>query len=116
MGATVTMATATSDTTVADAMNRVLDAEREAAAAIAAAEAEAETALQAARELRRQLLERARVRATRLHVRAQSRIDGAISELDAQSRSGRDRTGSTDDLARQAIDALARRLTSDDHE
>jgi len=110
------MATATSDTTVADAMNRVLDAERDAAAAIAAAEAEAETTLQAARELRRQLLERARVRASRLHVRARSRIEAALAELDAQSGSGRDSTGSPDGLARQAIEALACRLTSDDHE
>jgi cell division septum initiation protein DivIVA len=110
------MATATPDTTVADAINRVLDAEREAAAAIAAAEAEAETVLQAAREQRRQLLERARDRSSRLHVRAESRIEAALAELDAQSRSGRDSAGSLDSLARQAIDALARRLTSDDHD
>ena len=110
------MATATSDATVADAMNRVLDAEREAATAIAAAEAEAETTLQAARELRRQLLERARVRASRLHVRAQSRIAAAIAELDAQLQLGRDSPASQDGVARQAIDALARRLTSDDHD
>ena len=110
------MATATSDTTVADAMNRVLDAEREAATAIAAAEAEAETTLQAARELRRQLLERARVRASRLHVRAQSRIAAAIAELDAQLQSGRDSPAAPDGVAGLAIDALARRLTSDDHD
>jgi cell division septum initiation protein DivIVA len=110
------MAIPTPDTTVADAMNRVLDAEREAAAAIAAAQVEAEAILQAAREQRRQLLERARVRASRVHVRAQSRLEAALAELDAQSRCDWDISGSPGALAGQAIDALARRLTSNDHE
>jgi vacuolar-type H+-ATPase subunit H len=97
-------------------MNRVLKAEREATAAIAGAEAQAESTLQAAREQRRQLLERARARASRLHVRAQSRIAAAIAELDASLQAGRDHPGSPDELARQAIAALARRLTADDHD
>jgi vacuolar-type H+-ATPase subunit H len=110
------MAAPTPDTTVADAMNRVLEAERTAAAAIKAAEAEAESTLQAARETRRRLLERARDRASRIHVRAQARLAAAIAELDARTQNGRGERGAFDAIAQRAIDNLARRLTSADHE
>ena len=110
------MANPTPDTTVADAMNRVLEAEREAAAAIAAAEAEAEATLRAAREQRREILDKARDRASRLHVRAQSRIAATLSELDAQAKAATGSRESLESIAQRAIDNLARRLASGDHE
>jgi vacuolar-type H+-ATPase subunit H len=97
-------------------MNRVLEAEREAAVAIAAAEAAAEATLAAARETRRRLLERARDRASRIHVRAQARLAAAIAELDARARGERGSHAALDTIAERAIDNLARRLTSTDHE
>ena len=110
------MANPTPETNVAEAINRVLEAEHEAAAAIAAAEDEAEATLSAAREARRRQLETARERASRVHVRAQSRLAAAISRLDADAGvAGADR-GALESLAQQAIDNLARRLTCDDHD
>ena len=97
-------------------MNRVLEVEREAAVAIAAAEAEAEAALRAARELRRRILDQARDRASRLHVRARSRIAATLSQLDAQSKAAIGQRESLESIAQRAIDNLARRLASGDHE
>jgi len=104
------------DTSVAEAMDRVLEAERSASEAIAAAQSEAEASLQAARETRRQLLETARQRASRVHVRAERRLAAALAELAARGHGGSAERASLEAIAEQAIDRLARRLTSADHE
>lgn len=98
---------------VADAIDRVLEVEREAAAAIRGAEAEAESMLRAARETRRRILDRARDRATRLHVRAQARLADKLARLDAEARAAGARTAPREELIEQAIGLLARRLASD---
>jgi vacuolar-type H+-ATPase subunit H len=110
------MANSIPDMTVADAMNRVLEIERDAAAAIRAAESDADAVLQAARESRRQVLERARDRASRLHVRAQARLADTLSRLDAQAQTAGAQRESLEAIAQRAIDQLARRLASRDHE
>jgi hypothetical protein len=106
----------TPDTAITEAMNRVLAAEREASDAIASAQRAAESLIESARERRRRILESARRRATTLHVRAQARLRAALDELEH----GHGSPGSAADdmraLAREAIDGLARRLTSVDHE
>ena len=73
------MANSQPDMTVADAMNRVLEVEQRAAIALAAAEADAESRLQEAREQRRRILDRARDRASRVHVKAQARLAEHLS-------------------------------------
>jgi len=110
------MANSTPGTTVADAMNRVLELERAAAVAIAEAEAEAEATVRAARDLRRRLLDQARDRASRLHVRAQSRIAAALAGADAEATAATGQRAAPESIAQRAIDNLARRLASDDHE
>ena len=110
------MANAQPDITVADAIDRVLEAERQAAQSIRAAEAEAEALLQAARDDRRRILDRARDRATRVHVRAQARLAEELAQLEANARAAGGERPLLDDLAAQAIENLARRLASDDHD
>jgi vacuolar-type H+-ATPase subunit H len=104
------------DMTVADAIDRVLEVEQEAADAIRAAEAEAEALLRTARETRRQILDRARDRATRLHVRAQARLADTLAQLDSQARSAEGAGAPLAALAERAIEQLALRLAADDHE
>ena len=104
------------DSTVADAINRVLAAERDAAVAIAAAQGEAETLIEAARAERRRLLERARTRAARLHAAAEKRLERSLARLElGASASGVD-LATLDELTQQAVGRLARRLTAADHE
>jgi vacuolar-type H+-ATPase subunit H len=104
------------DQGIVDAMNRVLAAEREAAEAIAAAQRSAESVIEAARVRRRQILETARRRASRMHVKAQARLEGILREMD-QARGGTDSDlDSLRSLAGEALERLARRLTSIDHE
>lgn len=101
---------------VADAINRVLAAESEAATVIAAAEREAESVIEAARERRRAVLETARSRSSRLHVRAQERLQKALAELEVGEPPLESDLGTLRALSRTAVDTLATRLTSDDHE
>jgi vacuolar-type H+-ATPase subunit H len=110
------MANPQPDMTVADAMNRVLEVEREAAVAITAAEADAESQLRAARELRRKILDRARDRASRVHVRAQARLAERLSELDAEAQAADAQHQPLESIAQRAIDRLAWRLASGDDE
>jgi hypothetical protein len=105
----------TPDTAVADAIDRVLAAESEAAGVIAAAQQEAEATIEAARERRRLILERARLRTSRLHVRAQARLERALEELDGHSLLPATDLATLRELARKALQNLAARLTSDDH-
>jgi F0F1-type ATP synthase membrane subunit b/b' len=110
------MANPKPDMTVADAMNRVLAVEREAAVAIAAAEADAESQLRAAREQRRKILDRARDRASRVHVRAQARLAEELARLDARAQAAGDLHEPLESIAQRAIDRLAGHLASGDHE
>lgn len=115
-GASAAMANTETDMTVADAMNRVLEVERETADAIRRAEAEAEAQLRSARDTRRRLLDRARDRATRLHVRAQARLAETLARLDAEAQAAARSGAPLDTLAERAIEQLARRLVADEHE
>ncbi len=75
------MTTTTPDRTVADAIDRVLEAEHAAALTIVAAEAAARSSIDAAREKRREILETARQRVMRLHERAQARLAGRLGRV-----------------------------------
>ena len=101
---------------VAAAINRVLEAEAEAAAFIAAAERGAEAVLEAARERRRQILETARRRASRLHARAQQQLRQGIEQLDRAQPAQHVDLARLRTLAHSAVARLATRLTSDDDE
>ena len=108
------MATATSDTTVATAINSVLEAEHEVAAAVIRAQAEAQAAIDAARETRRSMLERARVRIGRVREISQRQLATQIAAL-AHDES----VLNLDDAAvatagNAAIARLAERLTTQD--
>jgi hypothetical protein len=104
------------DSAIADAMNRVLAAEHEASDAIASAQREAEALIDAARARRRQILDTARRRASLLHSRAQSRLQHAIEALEGGGATPAADRGALRGLAREALQNLARRLTSVDHE
>ncbi len=104
------------DNGIADAMNRVLAAEREATEAIAAAQSSAESIIEAARVKRRRILESVRRRATRMHLRAQSRLDRELRELEQHGAGPDANLESLRSLAGDALRRLARRLTSVDHE
>lgn len=109
------MATRTQkNSTVADAIDRVLQAERETAAAIAAAEEAAAAAIAAAREKRRSLLEAARRRSVRMHERAQALLARRLAELEGAAASAQ--AHDAGDLAAGvalAIERIAERLTTE---
>jgi hypothetical protein len=102
------------DRTVADAIDRVLEAEQATAVAILAAEASARAAIEAARETRRQVLERARQRVMRLHERAAVRLATRLARLDAQSAGDDCGAAASVDAATGALAAVAERLTTDE--
>lgn len=108
------MAPATPDKRVADAINRVLDAERETSAAIVAAQASAQAAIEAAREQRRRILETARRRVVDMHERAQAGLTARLEQLDAAATTEDSDVSSLADVAAIALHRLAARLTSDD--
>lgn len=106
------MAHPTPDTShVADAINRVLDAERATAAAIAAAQVSAEARLEAARDRRRQILERARERVVRLHERAQAQLETRLAEMDRGAAMLPPGDPDLAHLSAEAVARLACRLT-----
>jgi vacuolar-type H+-ATPase subunit H len=104
------------DVEVAQAIDRVLAAEREAAGAIEAAQREAEALIEDARAERRRLLERARQRAARVHAAAQTRLEQSMARLDEGGTTSAPDLATLDDLTRQAVARVARRLTAADHE
>lgn len=104
------------DAQVAQAINRVLAAERQAAGAIEAAQLEADALIEAARAERRRLLERARQRAARLHAAAQTRLERALARLDRGAATPGADFATLQELTVQAVARLARRLTAGDHE
>lgn len=106
----------TPDSAVADAMNRVLAAEREAADAIASGQRDAEATIEAARARRRQILDTARRRSSALHVRAQMHLQQALQDLERGNPEDLADPARLRSLSREAIESIARRLTSIDHE
>jgi regulator of protease activity HflC (stomatin/prohibitin superfamily) len=106
------MSTTTPDTTVATAINSVLEAEREVAAAVTRAQAEAQAAIDLAREARRNMLERARVRIGRVREIARRKLAVQIAALeqDASALSVDDAKVTT--AGNAAIARMAERLTT----
>jgi uncharacterized ferritin-like protein (DUF455 family) len=103
----------TPDTRVADAINRVLEAEHASAAAIDAAQAAAQARIEAARETRRAILETARDRIVRLHERAHARLNEQLLALDAHAAASTSDDAALEAIADAAISCMAARLTSD---
>ncbi len=106
----------TPDAAVAAAIDRVLAAEAEAAAAITSAQKDADGLIEAARGRRREILDSARRRASRMHARAQEQLRKALDELDVQSAAPGADVDALRIRFREALGNLARRLTSADHE
>jgi vacuolar-type H+-ATPase subunit H len=104
----------TTDRTVADAIDRVLEAEQAVARAIEAAEAEAQSTIDVARETRRRILETARRRAMRLHERAQTRIASRIERLEPATPAEALDASAQHAVAAAVLGAVAARLTTDD--
>lgn len=101
------------DTRVADAINRVLEAEHATGAAIAESQAAAQAAIEAARESRRAILETARERVVRLHERAQVRLEQRLRELDAEAAALSANDATLAAVTDAAILRVASRLTAD---
>lgn len=104
------MSTAGQDPRIAEAMDRVLAAERDAASAVQAARASAEARRAAAEAAGSRILDRARERATRLHELMQRRLAHALDQLEASAGAERahapDLRGVADLAARQVAQAL----------
>ena len=103
----------TEDARIADAIDRVLEAEHATAAAIEAAQAAAHASVEAARESRRLILEKARERVLQLHERAQRRLDETLRALDAQAASLVSNDAALAAVAGGAVARVAARLTTD---
>lgn len=95
-------------------MARVLDAERQARAAVDAAQREADQIAEAARAAQRRLAERTRLRIARVHEAFAAAVQAELTRIDAQAQAlpAHD-DPDADDLARldRALAALAARLT-----
>lgn len=101
------------DPAVARAIDRVLAAEHEAAAAVSAAEREAEARLAAARDQRHRILEAARRRAMRLHAAAQARLARDLAALEAGAATASPVGVDLEDIARRAAARVAASLSGD---
>ena len=101
------------DPAVARAIDRVLAAEHEAAAAVSAAEREAEARLAAARDQRHRILEAARRRAMRLHAAAQARLGRDLAALEAGAATASPVGVDLADIARRAAARVAASLCGD---
>jgi vacuolar-type H+-ATPase subunit H len=101
------------DRTVADAIDRVLEAEQAAAVAIAGAEAASRAAIEAAREERRRILERARARITRLHERAATHLAARLAQLDLSVAAAEQASALPPDGMQAVLATVAERLSSE---
>jgi vacuolar-type H+-ATPase subunit H len=104
------------DARVAGAMNRVLEAERAAQAAIADCERRMQASLEQARQRRRNILERAHDRIMALHARAAGSLERQAAQIFATSREASDPAlvrGADDSRLHAALERLAERLTGD---
>jgi F0F1-type ATP synthase membrane subunit b/b' len=101
------------DRTIADAIDRVLEAEQAAAVAIASAEAASRAAIDAAREERRRILERARARITRLHERAATHLAARLAQLDMSVAAEEQASALPPDGMHAVLATVAERLASE---
>jgi hypothetical protein len=101
------------DRSIAEAMDQVLAAEREATAAIASASADADKQQRAALEARRRILDRARRRAMRVHELMQQRLAVELSELERARRAATLPAAALEGLAEAAAQSVAQWLASD---
>ena len=99
---------------VAEAMNRVLSAEREASAELEACRAEAEKTLEAARREARSLIERAEHLAREVHGRTE-RLAATRARHIVEAASRRQGDGNPAGTLAAAVRRLAARMTGDDH-
>jgi len=99
--------------TVADAIDRVLEAEHAAAEAIATAEASARAATDAAREEHRRILERSRARISRLHELATARLATRLAQLDQNVAAATRAACISQDATDEVLAVVAERLTSE---
>lgn len=95
---------------VAEAMNRVLDAEREALAEVEACRVEAEKSLEAARHEARTILERAERIARDIHARTE-RLATTRARRMVEAAREEDNRGSRETLLESAVGRLAARMT-----
>jgi len=105
------------DLTVAQAMDRVLQAERDAQAAVAECERTCAEILEQARHQGRAILERAQARIIALHTRAAKRLELRAAELTEQRmKCAAVAAGQLSDPGRRAaaLERLAARLTTTD--
>jgi vacuolar-type H+-ATPase subunit H len=102
-----------SEVLVVRAMDRVLEAERAAQAAIAECERECEEMLEHSRERRRAILERAHARIVALHTRAAKALELRTAEFVAQRGKSAATTAQPADPARfsDSLERLATQLT-----
>jgi cobalamin biosynthesis Mg chelatase CobN len=108
------MAIPTPDPTTANAIDRVLEAERAVAVAVAAAQAAAQAAIEAARAGRRELLERARQRVMRVRERVQAGLALQLAGLDGEDAAPAPSAADADAANAAALARLAERLTTGD--
>ncbi len=104
---------------IAQAMDRALDAERAAQAAIADCERQAAAILEGARQQRRTILERAQARIMALHTRIAGNLErqaAVIAERSRQSAATAVEQLSDPVHQTKALEQLVARLTSDDAE
>ncbi len=103
------------DARIADAMNRVLEAERAAQSAIIECEQQQQVALEHARQQRRSILDRAHARVMALHARATRGLEQRTAEILAQ-QGGAPRAsaepGADNAHLKAAMERLVERLTS----
>jgi hypothetical protein len=99
------------DRTVADAIDRVLEAEQAAAAALTVAETAGRAVIDAAREQRRSILERTRQRITRMHERAETQLAARLAQLEAMAGAADRDSTVAPDAARRALAGVAARLS-----
>ena len=104
------------DAVAAQAIDRVLGAEREAQAAVAACERAGSALLEAARERARSILARAQARAVRLHGRSAKKLDlCAAALMEQRMKAASDTVKQLSDPNRLgvALDRLAAQLTTE---
>jgi len=99
---------------VAEAMNRVLTAEREALAELDACRAEAEKTLEGARREARSLLERAERLAREVHSRT-GRVAATRAQRIVEATRRRDLGAGAGDALAAAVRRLAARMAGGDH-
>jgi vacuolar-type H+-ATPase subunit H len=116
MKANSTAAQATGDPQAGQAIERVLEAERAAQAAVAECERAGSVVLEAARQRARGIVERAQARTVALHGRAAKKVErcaAAIMEQRMKTAAEEVKQLSDPDLLRLALERVAAQLTTE---